>query len=211
MAALDQIAFSLGRRDEIPNQMLAKKLAAESDLQGFQEIADHLWDKNANIQSDCLKVLYELGMIKSELIKGFGDDFIKLLHSKNNRLVWGSMIALSTIGDIQADGLFPHIDEIIKATRNGSVITTDNGVKTLALIGSTKPEYRKAVFPFLMEHLQTCRPKDVPQHAEHTLAAVSTDNCPIFIQILEKRMEDLTPAGLVRVKRVLKAAEKLSN
>ncbi len=70
MTALDLIAFSLGKRDEVPNQLLAKKLAAESDLTGIQEIADHLWDKNANIQSDCLKVLYELGMVKPELIGG---------------------------------------------------------------------------------------------------------------------------------------------
>jgi hypothetical protein len=125
--------------------------------------------------------------------------------------VWGAMIALSTIGAVQADGLFPHIDEIIKATRSGSVITTDNGVKTLALIGSTKTEYRKAIFPFLLEHLQTCRPKDIPQHAEHTLAAVTAENRLAFKQILEKRMEDLSPAGVTRIRKVLKTVEKLTN
>ncbi len=90
------------------------------------------------------------------------------------------------------------------------MITKDNGVKTLALIGSTKPEYREAVFPFLVEHLKTCRPKDVPQHAEHTLAAVSTEYKKAFVQVLEKRIPDLSPAGLVRIKKVLKAVDRIS-
>jgi hypothetical protein len=211
MSALDEIAYSLGKRDDLPNQELARKLAGTSDIEGIQEIADHLWDKNPNIQSDCLKVLYEVGMLQPTLIGKYARDFLSLLHSKNNRLVWGAMIALSTIGALQADELFPNKDEIIKATREGSVITTDNGIKTLAQIGSTKPEYASAVFPFLLEHLQTCRPKEVPQHAEHTLVAVNPSNWRVFKQVLEKRMVDLTPAGLVRIKKVLKAVEKLMN
>jgi hypothetical protein len=209
MTALDQIAFSLNIRNDVPNQVLAKKLADTSDREGIQEIADHLWDKNPNIQSDCLKVLYEIGMIQPDLIGAYSIDFLKLLHSKNNRLVWGAMIALSTVGALLAEVLFPHVDEIIKATRTGSVITTDNGIKTLALVGSVKPEYRKAIFPYLLEHLQTCRPKDVPQHAEHTLAAVASENRQAFSQVLEKRIPDLSPTGLARVKKVLKLVDQM--
>lgn len=209
MSALDQIAFSLGRRDEFPNQELARKLAVTSDEAGIQEIVDHLRDKNPNIQSDCLKVLYEVGMLQPTLIRNYARDILGLLHSKNNRLVWGAMIALSTIAALQADELFPHVDEIILATREGSVITTDNGVKTLAQIASVKPEFASAIFPFLLEHLQSCRPKEVPQHAEHILAAINPANCRAFKQVLEKRMEDLTPGGMGRIRKVLREVEKL--
>ena len=63
-----------------------------------------------------------------------------------------------------------------KVTREGSVITTDNGIKTLAIVAGSKNEYNRDIFPFLMEHLQTCRSKEVPQHAESTLAAVNQVN-----------------------------------
>jgi hypothetical protein len=209
MSAFDEIAYSLGRRDEGPNRELARKLSRTTDLNGIQEIANHLQDRDPNIQSDCLKVLYEVGMLEPELIRRYAGDFLRLLSSRNNRLVWGAMIALSTIAAQEADALFPHVDFLIKTTRAGSVITTDNGIKSLALIGSKKTEYNRAVFPFLLEHLKTCRPKEVPQHAEHTLAAVNRDNREAFIEVLEKRMIDLTPTGKTRIRKVLRSAETM--
>jgi hypothetical protein len=209
MTALQEIAFSLGKRDDVPNQLLAKKLSDKSDTAGIQELVEHLHDKNSNIASDCLKTLYEVGVIQPALIEKYAREFLKLLTSPNNRMVWGAMITLSTIAARQADTLYPHIDLIMKTTQTGSVITTDNGIKTLALIGAANPDYRNAVFPFLLDHLRTCRPKEVPQHAESTLPAVDTVNRQAFTEVLEKRMEDLNPGGLLRIKKVIKAAEKL--
>jgi len=192
-----------------PTSCWQKKLANKSDTTGIQELVEHLHDKNPNIASDCLKTLYEVGMIQPALIENYAGEFLNLLTSPNNRMVWGAMITLSTIAARQADALYPHIDLIMKTTRAGSVITTDNGIKTLALIGAANLEYRNAVFPFLLDHLSTCRPKEVPQHAESTLPAVDTINRQAFTEVLEKRTEDLNPAGLLRIKKVLKATEKL--
>src|SRR2546422_884291 len=100
MSALEKIASMQGRRDEVPNQELAKELAAKADRKGIKEIADNLWNKDKNIQADCIKVLYEIGYLKPELIGGYVSDFVKLLSSKNNRLVWGAMTALTTVAEI---------------------------------------------------------------------------------------------------------------
>jgi len=208
MSTLDRIACLQGRRDEVPNQELARELAATKDRAGIREIAENLWNKDQNIQSDCLKVLYEIGYLDPALITDYAGDFLKLLKSRNNRLVWGGMIALSTVADLKADEIFPHNDEIIKVMEKGSVITVDNGVKTLALVASKKDEYRKAIFPYLLDHLKTCRPKEVPQHAEKTLPAVDATNKLDFIAVLQKRTEDLAGAQLVRIKKVIKEAEK---
>jgi len=120
-------------------------------------------------------VLYEIGYIDPSLVASYADDFLKLLRSRNNRLVWGGMIALSTIAELQADFIYAHREEILKAMHEGSVITLDNGVKVLALAAS-KDAYRPDIFPHLLKHLQTCRPKDVPQHAEKSLSAVDASN-----------------------------------
>ena len=61
MSVLSRIAFFQNRRDEVPNQELARELAASKDAAGIAEIAANLWNKNRNVSSDCLKVLYEIG------------------------------------------------------------------------------------------------------------------------------------------------------
>ncbi len=208
MPVLDRIAYFQNRRDEAPNQELARELAQAKDAAGVKEIATNLWHKDANVRSDCLKVLYEIGYLDPLLIAGYAGDFLKLLRSKNNRLVWGSMIALSTVAEIKAAEIYVHREDIKKAMEEGSVITVDGGVKTLALAASKNDEYRRDIFPYLLHHLATCRPKDVPQHAESTLVAVDASSKQAFIDVLSNRLTDLTGAQVTRVKKVIKEAEK---
>ena len=206
MTVLDQLASSLGRRDEVPNQELAKALAADKNKQGIHEVAGNLWNKNKNIQADCIKVLYEVGYIEPKLIAGYTEEFVKLLRSKNNRLVWGGMTALAEVAKTNPDVVFRHLNEIKKAKETGSVITVDNVISTLAYTAAAKEDFNKAIFPYLLNHLASCRPKEVPQHSERTLPAVNSSNKKDFIEILEKRTEDLSGSGLARVKKVIKQA-----
>jgi len=206
MTVLDQLASSLGRRDEVPNQELAKALAADKNKQGIREVAENLWNKNKNIQADCIKVLYEVGYIEPKLIAGYTEEFVKLLRSKNNRLVWGGMTALAEVAKANPDAVFGHLNEIKKVKETGSVITVDNAISTLAYTAAAKEDYNKPIFPYLLKHLASCRPKEVPQHSERTLPAVNSSNKKDFIEILEKRTEDLSGTGLARVKKVIKQA-----
>jgi hypothetical protein len=209
MSALNRLAHFQNRRDEVPNQELARDLAARKDKAGIREIAENLWNKNKDIQADCVKVLYEVGYIDPALMAGYAEDFVKLLRSKNNRLVWGGMIALAEAAKANPDAVFKHLDEIKKAKESGSVITIDNSVAALANTAAANAKYNKAIFPYLLDHLKTCRPKDLPQHSEKTLPAVNAGNRDEFIKVLEKRMEDLSGGGLTRVKKVIKQAQNL--
>ncbi len=208
MPALDKIAYYQNRRDEVPNQELARELAEQEDRAGIGEIAENLWNQEPNVQSDCLKVLYEIGYLKPELIAGYWQDFIKLLGSKNNRLVWGAMIALSTISQLKPDELFTEIETIRKAVNSGSVITIDAGILTLAKIAAHSPGYNQAIFPFLLQHLEGCRTKDVPRHAEMIQIAVSGSQKDAFTNVLESRLPEMTPAQGKRVKSVLSVVQK---
>jgi hypothetical protein len=208
MSVLQRIAYYQNRRDEVPNQELAKDLVATKDRKGIREIAANLWNENTQVQSDCLKVLYEIGYLQPKLVAPYADDFLKLLHSRNNRLVWGAMIALSTVADLKADTIYPHVAEIKQVMDQGSVITRDNGVRVLALVAAQKPAYNQVIFPYLLHHLETCRPKDVPQHAEKTAVAVTARNKQLFSAVLEKRLVDLKGAQAARVKKVIKEVEQ---
>ena len=204
MAVINRIAYYQNRNDEVPNQELARDLAEHEDRLGIQEIAENLWNSEPSVQSDCLKVLYEIGYLKPELVVDYAGDFLKLLKSRNNRLVWGAMIALSTIAAQRAEFLYPHVGEIQRSMDSGSVITRDNGVKVLAAIAAHNDEYRLKIFPYLLHNLRTCRPKDVPQHAESILPAIDASNRDDFIGTLDQRMEDLSGTQVVRVRKVIK-------
>ena len=208
MSVLHKIAYFQNRRDAVPNQELAQELAEAKDKEGIHVIAVNLWNENRGIQSDCIKVLYEIGYLDPELIADYADDFLKLLKSKNNRLVWGGMIALSTIAEIQAAKLFANYETIRQTMKKGSVITVDAGVLTLAKIASQDSIFSKQIFPYLLEHLATCRPKDVPQHAEKALTAVDAENKKAFISVIENRMGDMKSSQLRRLKKVIREAEK---
>ena len=114
------LACRLGRNDEAPNIELAKKLCDSADKKGIREIADGLKSKEQAVANDCVKVLYEIGQRKPELIEEFADDFITALSSKNNRIVWGSMMALACITPSKPEVVFNRLSEIIAAYKNGS-------------------------------------------------------------------------------------------
>ena len=103
MGAIGRIAYNLNIRDEKPNQLLAKELVNNQDTDGIREIVEFLSDKNASIRSDCIKVLYEVGYLNPTLIAPYVKDFLDLLDNNQNRMVWGGMIALSTIAGITSD------------------------------------------------------------------------------------------------------------
>lgn len=209
MSVLENIACMKNRRDEVPNQELAKQLAEQNNSAGIREIVENLRNSKADIQNDCIKILYEIGYQKPELIAEYWQDFLKLLKSRNNRLVWGGMLALATISRIKADDLYSKRGEIINAINHGSVITIDNGIRTLAGIASTSKTYREDIFPILLNHLKTCRPKEVPQHCESILCAVDCQHAGDFIEVLMQREEDLIPSQINRVRKVLRAVEGL--
>ena len=207
MSALNKIAFYLDRRDEVPNQELARDLAAARDHAGIREIAGHLRDKNKSVASDCIKVLYEIGYIDPDLIQGYAGDFLDLLHSRDNRMVWGGMIALATVAGLQAPLIWPRVDEVIAAVDRGSVITVVWGVKALARVAAAEGDYRQRIFPVLLQILRASIPRDVPMHAESILPALDDANRQQFLDVLASRQGELSASQLAKVRRIVKKVQ----
>lgn len=208
MTVMNKLAHARGRRDEVPNQELAKELVETRNKAGIQEIINGLKSKDRKVQNDCIKVSYEIGYIAPELISEYANEFVALLRSKNNHLVWGGMTALATIAEIKASELYKERNKILRAVEEGSVITQDSGIRVLARIASKKTDYRVDLFPYLLEHLETCRPKDVPQRSEQIVMAVDANNKQNFIEIIEKRMAYLKPSQVKRLEKVVREAKE---
>jgi len=207
MSVVERLASQIGRVDEEPNIELAHELANRNDLSGIEEVIENLANKDKKIQSDCIKVAYEIGLINPELISPYALTFIKLLSSRNNRLVWGAMQALSTVADVASEVIMPHLQAIKVAIQTGSVITIDKGVLTLAKLASYSEENNKIIFPYLLNHLEKCRSKEVPQHSESILLAVTSENKEQYLQMLQKRASYLTAPQLKRVQKIFKVLE----
>jgi hypothetical protein len=208
-AILNRLAYLQTRRDRTPNLDLARDLVAREDQAGIREIAANMWNENKNIHWDCIHVMYEIGRIEPKLLEPYAQDFIKLLKSRHNNMVWGAMTALAEVAKVKPDVIFKHLDEIKKAKESGSVITIDHAISALAYAAAANENYNMAIFPYLLSHLSTCRPKEVPQHAERILPAVNESNKAQFVKTLNKRNADLSGAAFTRLGRIIRLAENL--
>jgi HEAT repeat protein len=204
MSALERIAFFQNRRDEVPNQELARALAETQDEAGLAEIAANLAHRNSSVRSDCIKVLYEVGYLAPELIAPYVQDFLSLLASKDNRMVWGGLIALTTIAPLRPDEIGAQAAALVAAVEHGSVISVVWGMRALAQVAAVRPALRAQIVPHLLNQLETCIPRDVPLHAESVLCAIDDESRPAFDAILARRQPELSPAQAARLKKALK-------
>ncbi|MCL2492838.1 MAG: hypothetical protein FWF33_02200 [Clostridiales bacterium] len=206
---IEKLACKLGRNDEIPNIELAEYLCRRKDAAEIKEIAEGFQGTDKAVANDCIKVLYEIGERDPNLIAGYADAFVSGLHSKNNRLAWGSMTALSAIAECAPEPIYKNLPAITDAYENGSVITVDNSISVFAKLCRAGDRYAEAALPIILDHLQKCRPKEVPQHAERASVCFSGANAGRFIEVLEKRKSDLTPSQQTRINKLLKKLHSL--
>ena len=129
---IERLACKLGRNDEVPNIELAEYLCQHNDTGGIKEIVDGFMGTDKDVANDCIKVLYEIGERKPELISVYANEFISCLRSKNNRLAWGSMTALAKIAEYAPEPIFEKLPLIVAAYEDGSVITVDNSISVFA-------------------------------------------------------------------------------
>jgi hypothetical protein len=207
LSFLEKIAYYRNRRDEVPNKELARELAETKNLAGIDEIARNLWHKNKSVSSDCLKVLYEIGYINPDLISKYFDEFLNLLKSKINRMVWGAMIALATIAERKSIEIWTNIDVVINALENGTLITVVWGIKTLARVASTDKKYNEFIFPFLIKYLKKSISRDLLLHTESILPAVNLENKKEVLSVLQSRKSEFKPSQIARFKKLLKNLE----
>lgn len=208
MSVLEKLATALNRRDEVPNQELARKIVRERNTAAVQELVENLAHKNKGIQSDCIKVLYEIGASNPGLIAEYYKEFGKLLESKNNRLVWGAMTALDTIALKEPKGVFGMLAKILKvADSSGSVIARDHAVGILVKVGTLKP-YKRDCVPLLIEQLMSCPNNQLPMYVEMSVPVIDAENKKRFQQVIETRVDKLDKES--QKKRVAKVLKKLA-
>jgi hypothetical protein len=208
MTVLNLLASVQGKKGNEANITLAQEIAISDNKGAVKELVDNLNNKNKNIQSDCIKTLYEIGYLKPETIADYYADFIRLLTSKNNRLVWGGMIALSTITDLKHSEIFSSLPKIMETVNKGSVITIDSGVEILARLNKN-PKYFNTTDPLLIEQLWKCPIKQLPMYIEKSLVSINKVNNEIYQTIINKRLPECDKDS--QTKRLEKLLKQIKN
>ncbi len=201
---LNKIASALHRNDETPNIELAEQLASGEDRAGIEEIVKGL-DMDRATAGDCIKVLYEIGQRRRELIAPYAEVFLRLLRSRNNRLQWGAMTALGMVTDLNPDPVMAHLDEVVATYKEGSVITVDHSISVFAKLICAKKACEQRVLPILIAHLAGCRAKEIPQHLERMAVCFHPGNAGLFRTAIAARYGELSKPQRARVDRILKA------
>ncbi|TVY03116.1 hypothetical protein [Cohnella terricola] len=207
MTILDKLATALNRKDEGPNQELAIYIADRDDREAVKELVVNLSNSDKNIQSDCIKVLYEIGDLKPSLVAEYSKEFVTLLDHGNNRLVWGAMTALDAIALENPEAIYSALAKIVDVTDKGSVITKDHGINIMIKLCSVKP-YADHAFTLLIEQFKRCPTNQLPMYAENALSIVNDKNKALFIKTLFSRLDDIEKD--TKRKRVDKVIKKLS-
>ena len=117
MTVLDRLAGALDRRDEQPNVALAEDIVARDDKAAIVELAEAVRSGPARQANDALKVLYEVGARRPDLVGGQCPVFIEALKSSNNRQVWGAMTALDAVAEQRAETLVAELPTTSKLAR----------------------------------------------------------------------------------------------
>ncbi len=204
MTVLNKLASANNTRNTEPNKELALEIIKVKDKKAIKELVENLSNKDKNIQSDCIKVLYEIGEQKPELIAEYDKEFLDLLHHKNNRLVWGAMTALDCIAAINPKGMYKHLNTILDIADKGSVITKDHGVGILTKLSKEK-SYADTTLILLLDFMKTAATNQLQKYAEDAIPVINEKYKKDFIKVLSSRLDDFDKeTKKVRLQKVIK-------
>src|SRR5436190_2995579 len=205
---ISKLATSLGRRDEVPNQVLAAEIVKDNDTYAIDELVENLENKNKGIRYDCIKVLYEAGYAKPKLIAAHTGAFLNLLDSKDNRMQWGAMIALGCTANEKSAEIFAALPKIIDAANKGSVITRDHCINILISL-SAKTSYAHETFPLLLEQMLRCPTNQLPMYAEKAIRVVNDANRDHFVKVIASRLDEVEKESLrKRIEKVIRTVTR---
>lgn len=204
MSVLEKLAASQGIHNDLPNQQLAREIVAKKDRTAIKELAENLTHNDKRIQSNCIKVLYEVGEQQRALIADYDKEFLALLDSKNNRLVWGAMTALDCITAINPKSIYKHLAKILDVAEKGSVITKDHGMGILTKLAAL-PQYSDEALTLLIDQLKTSATNQLPKYAEDALPVMTAKHKHNFSKVLSSRLKEVeSDSKRKRIERVLK-------
>ncbi|HEY1099089.1 MAG TPA: hypothetical protein VGF99_09170, partial [Myxococcota bacterium] len=207
---LGRLAVSVGRYDEMPNLELAADIVFADDADAVSCLITVIERHDDLHASDASRVIAEVGTRAPELLLAHADRLVEMIDAGNNEMRPFTMLALSPVASKYAEQLWPSRDLFWAALADLTTpadLAASGAVKLLAAMCAASPDYARTLAGGLVDLLGKCMPKDVAFFAESVLPALGSAHSHRAKPVLDRRLKELTPAEVARLRRAQRAAQ----
>jgi hypothetical protein len=203
MSIAHRLAGKRTPRTEEPNIRLAEDVCAKGDIDAVAELGELLDAGRKKQRHDALKVLYEIGLRKPELVVPQLENLIDQLDGRDNRILWGTIYALSTIAQLAPKQLMGFLPVILAASDRATVIAKDKAMLILAEL-CMQEDSHKAVVPKMLNHVAEAAVNQFPTYAERAEPSLRGPERKRLAKIIRARVDvDEYPAKRKRMDKLL--------
>lgn len=207
---LSRLAVSVGRYDEMPNLELAADIVFADDTDAVSCLIAVIERHDDLHASDASRVIAEVGTRAPDLLLAHADRLVEMIDAGNAMMRPYTMMALSPVASKYAEQLWPSRDlfwAALSDLNQSADLAAAGAVKLLAAMCAASPDYARTLAGGLVDLLGKCMPKDVAFFAESVLPALGSAHSHRAKPVLDRRLKELTPAEVARLRRAQRAAQ----
>lgn len=207
---LGRLAVAMNRHDDMPNQDLAANIVFHLDHDAVSILVGCIERGDDVHAPDAARVLCEVGSRDAELLLPEVERLMSLCESGERAMLPFAMYALSPLAGHVAEQLWDMRDRFWQAlgeSADHSEMAQAGGVKLLSALCAAGPDYARTLAGGLVDLLGKCLPKDVALYAESVLPALGSAHSHRAKPVLDRRMKELTPAEVARLRRAVRSAQ----
>jgi hypothetical protein len=203
-----KLSSALNRKDQAPNRALAKEIIHTGGGQQLKELVDFfLSQPHKDLQKDAILTIAWVAEESPELVIPHADVLIGNLDASINRVIWGSMIAISAITHLIPEKIYQALPQILDAMEASTVVTRDYGFRILTTL-YTQADLQENMLYILREQLRMAPDNQVGQYAERLLTVLNPDHKELVLETFTERLQELSNSHHIR--RLNKNILKLS-
>jgi hypothetical protein len=207
---LGRLAVSVGRYDEMPNLELAADIVFADDTDAVSVLICVIERHDDLLGSDAARVIAEVGTRAPDLLLAHSDRLVEMIDVSRAEMLPYTMMALSPVASRYAEQLWPSRDLFWAALADlnqTADLAQGGAVRLLAAMCAASPDYARTLAGGLVDLLGKCMPKDVAFFAESVLPALGPAHSHRAKPVLDRRLKELTPAEVARLRRAQRAAQ----
>ena len=205
-----RLAGSMQRCDDMPNFELAADLVATDDDAAVGILIAVLERHDLDHAGDVARVLCEVGTRAPELLMKHAERLLSLCDESQKDVLPYTMFAFSPVAHRHAEALWDMRDLFWSALADltqPADMAQAGAVRLLSALCAAGPDFARTLAGGLVDLLGKCMPKDVAFFAESVLPALGTAHSHRAKPVLDRRMKELTPAEVARLRRAVRAAQ----
>lgn len=207
---LGRLAVAMNRHDDMPNQDLAANIVFHLDEDAVSILVGAIERGDDVHAPDAARVLCEVGSRDHELLLPMAERLVAICEQGNTPMLPFAMYALSPVAPHVAEQLWEMRDtfwQVLSGETGHADMAQAASVKLLSSLCAAGPDYARTLAGGLVDLLGKCLPKDVALYAESVLPALGAAHSHRAKPVLDRRMKELTPAEVARLRRAVRAAQ----